>query len=217
MSRVILQSGLLAAVDAVREYLDDHEVGATVDVGWKRVYRQENQSPETGAGRVVFVPSGEGGSGGRVLPPRFVGPRGVANTDCGPNPGRVEHTVRALVDWERSIQIYIWAVDTSALEDERAQIEAAETLCEWVMRAVHAAPGAFASVTWGDTQWVRATERERSYGLELRVGLTFRHPIFDAPRDIIYPTRSAVARGGLHITPQPPVVGGDTPSTPRTA
>lgn len=204
----VIRSGFLAAVVAVQAFLTDNSVNARVEVGWRRRNQQLNQGPG-GANRVVFTPSADdSGAGGSLIPPRFVGPRTVYDKDpLAVDPTRPVATMRALRDWQRRALVSVWAVDVTRREDEAAQIEAVETLFEWVMRAVHGSPGAFAAVTWGDVTWT--PPGERAFGLELRAGLTFTHPVFDSPRDIAYPAGAAVARG-TYSTDDGAITGGDT-------
>jgi hypothetical protein len=101
----------------------------------------------------------------------------------------------------------VWGVDTASRQDESAQIEATETLFEWVVRAVHSAPGAFADARWGSLKWTSPTER--AFGLELRAELTFMQPIFDQPRDLVFPTTGAVSRAA-YTPPTVPTSHGDT-------
>jgi hypothetical protein len=201
---IIIRSGLLAAIATVKSFLEDNGIPAAVEVGWKRGPQQINQGPG-GANRVVFVPSDSDGAAGELTPPRFPGQRTVRNAVDAP-----VCTVRSLLEWERKIAVLVWAADRTTPGDannEAAQIEAVETLFEWVVRAVHSAPGAFASVTWGAPKWT--VPAERSFGLELRVPLTFSHPIFDQPRDLVFPTTAAVTRAP-YTPPTIPSSDGDT-------
>jgi hypothetical protein len=185
---IVINSGFLAAVAAVKVYFTEKSITADVSVGWKRRWRQDNQGTG-GANRVVFTPSGDAkGGGGKIIPPRFPGERNV-RASAGATPTA---TIRSLVEWERSVMISVWAVDNSAREDEAAQIEATEDLFEWTVRAIHGAPGAFANLVWGDVTWTPPPER--AFGLELQCGLTFRHPIFSEPTLLKFPTVAAVAR-----------------------
>lgn len=193
MSTVTFQSGLLGAVDAVRAFFAQNNVDAVVEAGWKRRVRQDNQSAN-GAGRVVFTPSGsDDGDGGKLAQVRFPGPRNLRDPSAT-NPTKVVGSVRSLLEWERRVLVSVWAVDVDPQrrEDEAAQIQAVEDLFEWTIRAVHSAPGAFASVVWGSTRWTPPLER--AFGLELRFDLTFRHPMFDTPRMLVFPG-GALARG----------------------
>jgi len=65
---IVIRSGLLAAVGTVQQYLTDNGVTAKVEVGWKRIYRQDNQSVG-GGNRVVFIPSDKGALAARSRNP----------------------------------------------------------------------------------------------------------------------------------------------------
>lgn len=197
---IIIRSGFLAAVASIKPFLAANGITANVEVGWKKRTEQINQG-SGGANRVVFTPSDESGSGGALSPPRFPGQRSLRD---GTN--TVVANNRALLSWERKSLVSVWAVDRTALTSEAAQIEAVETLFEWVVRAVHNAPGAFAAVAWSDAAWTVPVER--SFGLELRASLTFSHPIFDQPRTLVRPT-GAVTRAP-YTPPITPTGVGDT-------
>ena len=175
---IIVRSGVTALVESVKAYFVENGVTANVVIGWKARTRQDNEGPG-GANRVCFTPSDPTGKGGRIEPPLQTGDRDLRS---GSNP--VEARMRALSDWGRVLNVSVWQWDGSAPEDEGLALEAVETLQTWVMNAVHAY--AFTSAEWGDTTWTPVTEL--SYGLELRMALTFRHPIYQPPRGVVYPT-----------------------------
>lgn len=198
---VIIKSGLVQCVDYVRDFFATNGVSATCELGWRRRDRQLNQGAPLGANRVVFTPSDSGGAGGTLVPARFPGPRTLRDA------GQAMGTVRSLRDWERAVTVSVWAVDPTKPNDEASQIEASETLFEWVVRAVHSAPGAFAEMEWGAVQWTEPPER--SFGLELIASLTFKHPIFDVPRELVFPSGAAVKRAP-YVPPTAPSSDGDT-------
>lgn len=199
---VIIKSGLVQCVDYVRDFLATNGVSSTCELGWRRRDRQLNQGTPLGGNRVVFTPSDSGGAGGKLVPARFPGPRTIRD-----GVGAVAGNVRSLRDWERSVLVSVWAVDPTKPADEAAQIEAAETLFEWVVRAVHSAPGAFAEADWGAVQWTEPPER--SFGLELIASLTFQHPVFDAPRELVFPAVARITRAP-YVPPTAPTSDGDT-------
>ncbi len=202
---IVFRSGFLAAVASVQPFLAANGITATVEVGWKRRAHQTNQGPG-GANRIVFTPSDDGGAGGSLLPARFPGNRNIRDPEAA-DPTKPIATVRSLLQWERAATVSVWAVDPTARESEAAQIEATETLFEWVVRAMHPARGAFASLQWGSVKWTAPPER--AFGLELQASFTFGHPIYDSPRELVYPAAAAVSRGTY--TPIPANDGdGDT-------
>lgn len=193
-------SGFLAAVDTVRAFFTAQGVTANVEVGWRRRPQQINQGTG-GANRVVFSPS-IGDSGGAIVSARFPGNRRVRDGS-----GNLVGDVRSLQDWTRECTVSVWAVDATDLHNEELQIAATESLFEWVVRAVHVAPGAFAEAKFTDVKWT--IPAERSYGVELLASLTFKHPIFDVPRDLVIPAGVAVSRelGSVDVDPSPSVPG----------
>ena len=200
---IVNDSGLLAAVAYVQTFLTTKGVDAKCELGWKRRQQQLNQGGPLGGNRVIFVPS-DGTSGGKIVPARFPGPRSVHDPAQG---GKVVGTQRSLRDWERAVSVSVWAVDAADRTNESKQISATEALFEWVVRAVHSAPGAFGAVSWGAIKWTPPPER--SFGLELVAPLTFKQPLFDEPRLLVFPSAVAVRRGE-YTNPTAPSSDGDT-------
>lgn len=179
-----VSSGLTKLVSDVRTYFAGAGVTANVVIGWKEAAKQDNQGPGR-ANRVVFVPSDPQGRGGNVTVP---GPQQPGMRSFG-NP--VDTAARALGDWERLLTVHVWAADTTAPNDEEAQIEAVEDLFEWTLRAVHSS--AKNNARWGAVDWL-VSPVERQLGRELRAQLTFRHPLFDAPQTLIFPQPGAITK-----------------------
>lgn len=163
-------------VTDVQAYFTANSVTANVSLGWRERTKQVNQGPGR-ANRVVFTPSDESGAGGEIVAPQHVGPQFF-----GTAPNTI--SARALFDWERLVTVSVWAVDTTSPADEGKQIEAVEDLFEWVVRAVQYSRKDTA--LWGSVKWTVAPT-ELMFGRELVASLTLRHPLFDAPRDIVYP------------------------------
>lgn len=184
---IVIRSGLLAATKYVAEFLAANGLTTTVKVGWKERAKQINQGGGR-ANRVVFIPSDPSGKSGSLTAPHFAGDRDVRAAIDAPRAA----TMRELAGWNRIVTVSVWACDGEHPEDEEAQIEALETLFEWTVRAVHSAPGAFANAQWGDVTCTPIQERQ--FGRELLVGLTFRQPLFDQPREVVYPTGFSVSR-----------------------
>ncbi len=174
MADVNMKSGLVALVSSVRSYFEARNILTGVSLGWKEAAKQLNQGSGR-ANRVVFIPSDPSGKGGVISAAQQPGARHFG-TDT---------TARALYTWERFVVVSIWAADTEAPNDEEAQIEAVETLFEETMRAVHAF--AHNNARWGDVSWL-ASPLERQLGRELRASLVFKHPMFDSPTGVAYPT-----------------------------
>jgi hypothetical protein len=175
-----IKSGLVALVDSVRAYLDARfgpSERPVVALGWRERTKQINQGPG-GANRVVFTPSDDNGRGGRIIGTQQPGARTFGT-------GQDKTTTRALFDWERTVIVSVWALDRTKPTDEAAQIEAVETLFEWVVRAVQ--QSAYANAKWTDVNWT-VEPVEHAFGRELRAGLIFRHPLFDSENDVAFPT-----------------------------
>lgn len=176
------KSGLVDMVARVQTYFTLNGVNAGVHLGWQARYRVTNQGPGQ-ANRVTFTPGDDNGSGGRILAPSQPGERRIGGT----SPQTATDSIRALYDWERIVLVSMWASAPDATGDEEAReaatYEALEDLVEWTMRAIYNA--GHANVIMGE---VRLTvPPERAYGLEARIGLTFRHPLFDVASDLVGP------------------------------
>lgn len=169
----MIKSGLVALVASVQAYFDARSVGTQVGLGWKQPTQQINQGVGR-ANRVVFIPSDPSGKGGKLAGAQRPGQRNV-DTNL---------SMRSLYNWERFVTVSVWACDTTDPQNEEKQIEAVETLFEHTVRAVHY----FAAneAQWGDVTWTTSPV-EHAFGRELRAGLVFRHPIFDAPNERVYP------------------------------
>jgi len=160
---------------AVAAYFADRGVSAAVALGWRDRARQDNQGAPDGANRVVFE---LGEDAGRLAAPH--GPGARFDDDSHPTSTR-----RSLANWEEALTVSVWASDASAPTDEEAQIEATETLFEWVIRAVH--DFQHVQAVWGAVKR-SITPSERLFGLEIRAQLTLKHPMFDAEEDVVYPS-----------------------------
>ena len=199
------RSGLVQAVSYVQTFLTSKGLTAKCELGWKRRDRQLNQGSPLGANRVLFIPSDSGGKGGTIVPARFPGPRNVRDPGAA---DAVVGSIRSLHDWQRRVTVSVWGVDAENRTDEAKQIEATETLLEWVVRAVHSAPGAFAEAAFGEVTW--SEPPDRSFGLELIVGLTFKQPLFDEPRELVFPDAARVSRAPYVPPTVPDGSAGDT-------
>lgn len=174
-------------VTSVQAFFDARDVGANVSLGWKEASKQVNQGAGR-ANRVVFIPSDRSGRGGALKLDQNLQP-GRRRFGTAPN----DVSTKALYTWERLLTVSVWAVDSTAPNDESKQIEAVEDLFEWTIRAVH--DFAKASAQWGEVSWL-ASPIERQFGRELQASLVFRHPMFDTPQDRAFP--------GFEIERDPP-------------
>lgn len=169
------KSGVVALRRSVTAFFADRGVTANVALGWRDRPRQDNQGGPDGANRVVF---GVDTDAGKMAAPH--GPGARFDDDAHPSSTR-----RALVNWERPMTVSVWAVDPSAPTDEEAQIEATDTLFEWVVRAVSNFQPVQA--VWGAVKHT-VTPAERGFGLEIQATLTLKHPLLDEEQSVVYPS-----------------------------
>lgn len=169
-------------VDGVAEYFAAHGVTSVVTRGWKARTEQINQG-QGRANRVVFIGSKPDGSAGRLVNPRQPG-----LTELGADPATVPptpaaYTWRPLCDWQRVIQVSVWAYDGANRNDEGAQDDALYQLLAWTIRAVNAV--AFGNAVFGALQI--SVPRERGFGLEVLTELVFQHAMPDLPLEVGQP------------------------------
>ncbi len=173
----------MATIDAIEKlmtdvqaYFQDQGVTAAVSYGFKERTKRTNQGPG-GANRVVFE---EDTKPGKIVGVHQPGDRPIGTPRT--------QTVRALRNWERPLIVSIWAADAATPNSEIAQTKAVLDLFESTMQAVQGS--SFANAVWGETNWTKDPV-EVSFGRELRVGLVIRHPLFDAPKTVVYPALAA--------------------------
>lgn len=174
-------SGLLTLVDGVQAYFDAAGLGTKVLATFNRErFRQRNQGDGT-ANRVVFLFGGEDDD--ETLG-ELVGARHNSGTSRNP---------RELFTWKKRGVCSIWAVDTSALEDERAQIAAIENLLEQTVRAVQ-------NVARNDVEWGRMRvgkgPKENRYGTEILLEFEHKGPLYDVTYDVVTPG-GTITRNGM--------------------
>jgi hypothetical protein len=61
------------------------------------------------------------------------------------------------------------------------------------MNAIHDAKGGAASIAWGEARWTLPPER--TFGREHSIAFTFTSPIYQRPRERVFPVGATVARG----------------------
>lgn len=184
--------GLLALVDGVQDFLTAQSWDVRVTFGWKERVKILNQGPG-GASRVVFMP-------GRMPPEGTAVPRPV---DAGAftKPRIKEDNPRPLVWWHKVVTVSIWGVDTTRLNDERAQYAAAVDLVEATTQAIHRAvyttPDGvehnvgLADVIWESAQWIQPPT-ENAFGREFFAYFTHNGPLYDIPVGTATPKPSVV-------------------------
>jgi hypothetical protein len=166
-------SGLLTLVDGVQAYFDKRNLGTKVFATFNRErFRQNNQGEGT-CNRVAFLFGGEDDD-------ENLGELTAASHNSGNarNP-------RELFTWEKRGVCSVWAVDTSAPDDERVQIAAIENLLEQTVRAVQ-------FVARADLKWTRMRvgkgSREKRYGTEILLDFEHKGPLYDVTYDVVKPT-----------------------------
>ncbi len=173
---------------ATADFFELNGVSAVVLGGRRERAKQLNQGP-SGANRVVFEFGDDSGRVGRIVPTIKPGHRSVTSADGS----------RSIALFEMLYRVSIWAADRDAPRDEHAQFSAAFDLLEQVVRAVQDA--AEGNHTWGSVV-VTPAPKELAFGCELRVELTHRFPIYDAPPAIAFPD-NAIERELLLDPPAP--------------
>lgn len=169
-------------VEGVDAYFVANGITAVVERGWKARQKLTNQGPGRG-NRVVFLPSKQDGSAGRLVNPRQAGltEEGEDLTTDPPTP--VQFTWRPLVDWQRLLLVSVWAYDGDKRNDEGAQDDAVYWLFTQTVRAVNAA--AFGNAVWGAIAFTPPDER--ALGLEVLAELSFQFAMPDVPLDLTWP------------------------------
>lgn len=170
------KSGLVYLATQVKNLLTARAYAATVAIGWREHARQP-----VGTARIVFTPDIEGGRGGRITQPQQAGNRTMSSS------GR--H--RALRDWERQVSVHCWGHDVTHPNDESLQIEAAESVLEEAVRAIHSVAGA--TIRWGDVLY-QQDPTERRAGCEISAQMTLIHPIFGWDIEVAHPAAAAVSK-----------------------
>lgn len=172
--------GLVALVAGVKAFLAGQKVTAAVDFGWNAREKWINQGPG-GGNRIVFVP-------GQVDPSE--GPPKVS--DAGPMaqprlkaPG---NNPRPLVQWARTVTMFVWGADTTDLEDELKQYAATVGLFEYAVQALHnavyidstghARNVGLADVVFEKVMW-SAMPSNQAFGRELVAYFHLDGPLFD--------------------------------------
>ncbi len=180
---MIIRSAPQHLIEGVRTYFAARSITTSIGVGVRAITRQDNQGSGR-ANRIVLIPfDPKTGAGGTITPPIHVGPRDMMNVD---DPEDRVATVRAIADARRRMTLAVWARENDDPNDEAAHVYAAETLMELAMRAI--ASVGLADIEWGDMNWIPPPERH--FGVEVQIGFSFTHPIFDEPDEVAYPDLS---------------------------
>jgi hypothetical protein len=161
--------------DAVVAQFAADSVAVQSDFGWRFPPQKLEALDPTRPRRIVWVPGDDDGTIGTLGPVK--------------QPGRLPRSIGTLAE---ACTVLILAVDSTALENERAQYHAARALFDQWYRACYlAAYGTFEieSVTW------MTAHKERRYGAGIRVLLTIDAMIPDDG-----PDSSTDANEGLDLT-----------------
>lgn len=161
---------ILLIFDEVAALFTAESTTAALAFGNREIAKQMNQGPGR-ANRVIFAPEGE-----------------LGEYQSARAPGRNPRPLTTLI--ERAT-VYCHAVDTSALNDQRAQYTAARLLHDAVVRAILLASkkGAIADVPvkLSKPRWV-GENVERQFGAEI----AFTLDVMCSVPDQAYPTQEAV-------------------------
>jgi hypothetical protein len=168
---------ILKIFDFVGALFTAEATTASLVFGNRETAKQLNQGPGR-ANRVVFAPEGKAGG--------FVSARA---------PGR---NPRPLCTFVEVVTVYVHAVDTTALNDQRAQYTACRMLLDAVVRAIQLAARsqdiADLPLKIGEAQWV-GDNVERQFGAELAFALE----VHCAVPDQAYPTQAASPTMGADL------------------
>lgn len=182
-------SGILALVRGVREYFDENDVSARVEVGWTKRFRTDNQGPG-GGNRVVFIPGEDAAQPG--APKILKG--GVLDRNAPQNHVAYNPRMRALAWGHEPLTVCVWALDPERPQDEEAQIEATEDLFELTLQGIHNAVdprtgsnAGFANIEeWGPMAWT-LPPGEQSFGRERTFTFVLLVPYFDKSMEVAFP------------------------------
>mgnify|MGYP003440126687 CR=1 FL=1 len=163
----------------VRAYFEAHGVTAPVSFGTLEAARQGNFGPGA-VGRVVFAVPEE--DLGELQPVHQPGWREMPGT------GDAASSARSLANWRVPYRAIVWARDVShgAVRDEGAQLEAAEALLQWVVRAL--ADVCDGHEQLGKVRRIKPVVRENAAGAGLEAEFTFGFPMLSVPYGTVIPT-----------------------------
>jgi len=192
------RSGLIALADGMRAYFEAQRIPAVVTpVGWKYRSFVINQGPGGGS-RVCLIP-------GRIDPSSGTPPKVIeAGTfkqpmfgDAGSNGGYANP--RRLIEWDRTVSLCVWGVDTTQLDNDEAQYAALEDLVEATYQALHNAVDPVTGINVGLADVVlqdavfTLPPVELAFGRELVGYFQHKGPLFDVADRIVTP-KGAIVR-----------------------
>jgi hypothetical protein len=185
--------GLVRGVEA---FFKAQGVTASVDVGWTRRSRQDNQGPG-GANRVVFIP---GEFDASPSPPKVLR-YGELDLEGEQNQVTLAPRLRTIAWLHGAYTCSVWAADASAPTDERKQIWRTKQLLRWTLQAMQNAvdplteqPVGGANLQWGGTLAWTLPPGEQAFGRELCFEFRLLEPQHDVPIATAYPGTAVVAR-----------------------
>jgi hypothetical protein len=182
------RSPLRALARAIRWRFEAYGVTASVRLGWRQ---RTEQDPDAG-NRVVLVP-------GIFDPSAGLGVKslraGRFDRDAPQNYVDHDPRLRAVAWWHEPVTFSVWAVSDDDPQDEEAQIEATEDLCERTIDAIHNAvdpetqiPIGYGNVEdFGDPYWTLPPV-EKPFGRELTFGIVLLVPQFETPSGLAFPS-----------------------------
>ena len=184
-----------AFVNAVAAYFVAAGITATVDLGWTKRYRQDNQGPG-GANRVIFIPGEFDASPGAPRVLKY----GAIDLNGAQNQVSLAPRLRTIAWLHAPYTCSVWGYDASDPTNERKQIVATKNLLRLTMQAMQngrdpvsgQATGGANVEAWGIAGWT-LPPGEMGFGRELTFEFVLIEPQYDAGVDLAYPS-PAVAR-----------------------
>lgn len=195
-SQVEYYDALEGMVRAVSAFFVAQGVTATVDVGWTKRFRQDNQGPG-GANRIVFIPGDFDPTPGTMKPLKY----GALTLEGAQNQVNNVPRLRTIAWLHALYTCSVWASDPAAPTDERRQIWKTKQLFRWTLQAMQNAldpvtgqpVGGANILDYGPVGWM-LPPGEGAFGRELLFVFMLIEPQHDVPIALAYPGTAIVSR-----------------------